>query len=187
MTGRSGRHPLCRSRSHQTLRSSDCWCRTQAATLARCVPNLVERQAPSAVIALIAPSCACIATGRSTHPRSSGRRFGIAQSRESGCRAPHDRFRNPGSTPRTIATATIRACGPDRRWPADLRFARLVGAIGTFEINGNHAQARRRWVPPPPDWERRGWDWRPVGRGTGPAALTSAIGGIGTLASGRGP
>jgi hypothetical protein len=38
--------------------------------------------------------------------------------------------------------ATMRASGPDRRRRApDLRFARLAGDVGTFEINGKEASA----------------------------------------------
>ena len=71
----------------------------------RCVPNPGERLAPSAGYRFDRVLARLHRHG-STRRRSSGRRFGIAQSRESGCRAPHDRFRNPGSTPRTIAMAT---------------------------------------------------------------------------------
>ena len=75
-------------------------------------PDLVEPLAPSAGYR-VDRALARLHCHGLTRRRSFGRRFGIAQSRESGCRAPHDRFRNPGSTTRTSATATSRSprCG----------------------------------------------------------------------------
>ena len=110
-SGVEGGHAIEPGRSARSVLSpdGDAWLHSdRSSDDPRCVPNLVERLAPSAGYRFdraLAP----LHRHGSTRRRGSGRRFGIAQSRESGCRAPHDRFRNPGSTPRTIAMATVRS------------------------------------------------------------------------------
>ena len=56
-------------------------------------------------IAFSAPSRACIATDRRIRATLGGGSGSLNLAR-SGGRAPHDRFRNPGSTPRTIVNST---------------------------------------------------------------------------------
>ena len=120
----------------------------------RCVPNLVERLAPSAGYRFDRAFARLHRHG-STRRRISSRRFGIAQSRESGCRAPHDRFRNPGSTPRTSAMATTRspaaliqssASAPLREYAAATVLAtiRLTAAL-TVERERHSACSAAHW------------------------------------------
>ena len=85
------------------LRLAAAFGQKQRRSLAR--PNLVEPLAPAAGYRF---DRALVRLHRHGSTRSAqlGPGFGIAQSRESGCRAPHDRFRNPSSTPRTSAMVT---------------------------------------------------------------------------------
>jgi hypothetical protein len=86
---RRPRRPRCRNR-------------TESATLTVRPRNLVEPLAHPLAIALIAPSRACIAADWRVGAASAGG-SGSPKLASPGCRGPHDRFRNPGSTPRTIA------------------------------------------------------------------------------------
>ena len=68
----------------------------------------------------------------------------FAQIRARAASARRDRFCPRAGARRAIATATMRACGPERPLArSDLRFARRVGAIGTCEINGSRSSGAR--------------------------------------------